>query len=126
MKVKPFFVGVLIIIGIYALAGWQLADNLNFNAQKIRSLWLSGIISTLNIVAAFFIIKWTIHKEASVFMKAFFGGMGVRVLILIVLIISIIKFVDINQFTFIFSLLILYVLYQILEIWLINSYLRKE
>ncbi len=98
----------------------------NFSADQIRGLWISGIISTVNIIAAFFIIKWTINKDLKIFMRTFFGGMGIRVLILVGVIVSIIKFVDVNQFTFIFSLIILYVLYQIWEIWLINSYLRKE
>ncbi len=126
MKLKTFFLGVLVIIGAYAVVCWQLSSHLHFDASKIRSLWISGIIATLNIVAAFFTVKYTINKAENLFFKTFFGGMGVRVLILLGLIISIIKFVDVNQFTFIFSLLILYVLYQIWEIWLINSYLRKE
>ncbi len=126
MKSKTFFFGVLIILGIYSLGGWQIAHALNFDGEKIKGLWYSGIIGTLNIVAAFFTIKLTINKEEKTFMKAFFGGMGIRVLILIAVIVSIVKFLDIDQFTFILSLLILYVLYQIWEIWLINSYLRKE
>ncbi len=126
MKSRTFFIGLLVVLGIYSLVGWQIAETFNFGVEKIKSLWYSGIIATLNIVAAFFTIKLTIEKEEKTFMKTFFGGMGVRVLIMIVLIVSIIKFLDVDQFTFIISLLILYVLYQIWEIWLINSYLRKE
>ncbi len=111
---------------VYSVGGWQIAHALQFGQEKIKSLLYSGIIGTINIVAAFFTIKLTIEKEDKTFMKTFFGGMGIRVLILIAVIISIIKFLDIDQFTFILSLLILYVLYQIWEIWLINSYLRKE
>ncbi|RLD11378.1 hypothetical protein DRI50_10105 [candidate division KSB1 bacterium] len=126
MKSKTFFIGVLVVLGIYSLAGWQIADAFQFSEEKIKGLWYSGIIGTLNIVVAFFTIKLTIKREAKTFMKMFFGGMGARFLVLIVVIISIVKFINIDQFTFILSLLILYVLYQIWEIWLINSYLRKE
>ncbi len=126
MKSRTFFIGLLVILGLYSLVAWQLALAMDFGMEKIKGLWYSGIIATANIVAAFFTIKLTIEKEEKTFMKTFFGGMGIRVLLMVALIVLIVKFLEVDQFTFIISLLILYVLYQIWEIWLINSYLRKE
>ncbi len=126
MRISKFLIGVLIILGVYAIGGWGFAKLLQFNAQKINSLWIAGIINTLNIVVAFLIIKFTINKEEKQFMKTFFSGMGVRVLILLTIILFFLKKDYIEQFTFIISFFILYVLFQMWEIWSIQSHLRKE
>ncbi len=126
MKIKTFFIGVLVILAVYSLGGWGFSELFNFSRNKNDALWISGIINTINIVAAFLITEFTIKKEAKQFMRIFFTGMGIRILLLLIAIISILKFTSADQFTFIVSLFILYVLYQIWEIWLINSYLRKE
>ncbi len=126
MKLKTFFIGILGILAVYAAGAWGFSTILHFDAQKVNGLWWSGIINTVNIVVAFLIIKFTIHKEARQFMKMFFSGMGIRVLLLLAALLIILKKGEVNQFTFILSFFILYVLFQMWEIWMINSYLRKE
>ncbi len=126
MRISRFFAGVIGILLIYAIGSWGFAIILQMGPEKINSLWISGIINTINIVVAFFIIKFTIDKEEKKFMRSFFGGMGLRVLALLAIILFMIQKNYIEQFTFIISFFILYVLFQMWEIWLINSHLRKE
>lgn len=126
MRISKFLSGVVIILLIYAMGSWGFARIFQMGAEKINSLWISGIINTINIVVAFLIIKFTINKEEKKFMKSFFAGMGIRVLALLAIILFLLSKNYIEQFTFIISFFILYFLFQIWEIWLINSHLRKE
>jgi len=126
MRISKFLSGVVIILLIYAMGSWGFARIFQMGAEKINSLWISGIINTINIVVAFLIIKFTINKEEKKFMKSFFAGMGIRVLALLAIILFLLSKNYIEQFTFIISFFILYLLFQIWEIWLINSHLRKE
>lgn len=126
MRISKFLSGVVIILLIYAMGSWGFARIFQMGAEKINSLWISGIINTINIVVAFLIIKFTINKEEKKFMKSFFAGMGIRVLALLAIILLLLPKNYIEQFTFIISFFILYILFQIWEIWLINSHLRKE
>ena len=126
MQISKFLSGVVIILLIYAMGSWGFARIFQMGAEKINSLWISGIINTINIVVAFLIIKFTINKEEKKFMKSFFAGMGIRVLALLAIILFLLSKNYIEQFTFIISFFILYFLFQIWEIWLINSHLRKE
>ena len=126
MRISKFLMGVAVILVIFAMGSWGVATIFQFNNEKINSLWISGIINAINIVVAFLIIRFTINKEEKKFMKSFFGSMGIRVLILLGIILFILQKNYIEQFTFIISFFILYVLLQMWEIWMINSYLRKE
>ncbi|MHB2153259.1 hypothetical protein ACX8XN_02540 [Calditrichota bacterium GD2] len=126
MRITKFLAGVLVILLIYGASSWGFAVILQFNEEKINSLWISGIINTVNVVFAFLIIRFTIDKEAKKFMKTFFTGMGIRILALLAIILFMLQKNYIEQFTFIISFFILYVLYQMWEIWMINSHLRKE
>ncbi len=126
MRITKFLVGILAILVVYGMGSWGFATILQFNEEKITSLWISGIINTVNVVVAFLIIRFTIEKENKTFMKMFFGGMGIRVLLLLGIILYMLQKNYIEQFTFITSFFILYVLFQMWEIWMINSHLRKE
>ena len=126
MRITKFLIGVLVILLIYGISSWGFAVILQFNEKKITSLWISGIINTVNIVFAFFVIRFTIEKEAKKFMKTFFSGMGIRIMALLAIILLMLQKNYIEQFTFIISFFILYILFQMWEIWMINSHLRKE
>lgn len=126
MRISKFLTGVGVILLIYAMGSWGFARILQMGTEKINSLWISGIINTINVVVAFLIIRFTIDKEEKKFMKSFFGSMGIRVLALLAIILFLLQKNYIDQFTFIISFFILYVLFQMWEIWMINSHLRKE
>lgn len=126
MRISKFLTGVGLILLIYAMGSWGFARILQMGTEKINSLWISGIINTINVVVAFLIIRFTIDKEEKKFMKSFFGSMGIRVLALLAIILFLLQKNYIDQFTFIISFFILYVLFQMWEIWMINSHLRKE
>lgn len=120
--IKKFFIGIAVILFIYVLMGWSISVIAEFSAEKIFGLQISGILATLNIVVAFFIIYFTKDKEQAQFSRIFLGSMIIRLFAMLAVIFTIFKFVTVDRFIFIGSLFVLYFLYQIWEVWILNSY----
>ncbi len=90
---------------------------------SLFSVYLGAICSTINFVIAVVSInlmkKGTLDRVFITYMK----GMIIRMVVLILLIIFSFKFLDIKQNSFIFSILIFYIYYLIIEIIII---LKRE
>lgn len=92
----------------------------NLSIENLISLLLGIILTTLNAYLGFYSIKIGIDKPAKVFFRWIFGGMVVRLLLIIVLVVLIIAFLEINRISFIFSFLFFYIFYLIIEIIYLN------
>ncbi|MGD9898375.1 MAG: ATP synthase subunit I [Calditrichaceae bacterium] len=117
--------GLCIILTFYAAVSWGVSKTFNFNEQQDLGLFLAGIFSTLNIVAAYFIIMYSLKKDQKEFAKIFLTGMVIRILILLIIIFIIISYSQVEDFVFLSGLFILYFIYQIWEILILNRTLKK-
>ncbi|MBD3226225.1 MAG: hypothetical protein GF313_15970 [Caldithrix sp.] len=59
-------------------------------------------------------------------MQYFLGGMGIRFLLVIATIFIVLKFTAIDTFVFIFALFVLYFLFQIWEVVLIQWHFKED
>lgn len=118
---KNFFLGLGAILIVYILAGSGISKAASFNPDQILSLCISGIIATVNIVIAFLVVKLSMHKEQDVFTKIFLSGMVIRLLGLLAVIFLVLKYSRVDHFVFIGSLFILYFIYQVWEVLMLNS-----
>ncbi len=119
--VKKFFIGVAVILAVYATVAWGIVTVADFGPGKIKGLYFSGILATINVVVAFVILKLSMPKDQKTFAKIFLSGMVVRLLGLLIAIFLIFKYSDADHFVFIGSLFILYFMYQIWEVLTLNG-----
>lgn len=122
---KKFILGVLIILIIYIVGCIILSAMLNFKRIEINSLIYSGILTTANIVSAFFISRLAITQKRRSSQKSFLSGMLIRFLMLMILITLIIKYLEINNLVFLLSLFLLYFAFQFWEVILLNRMIKQ-
>ena len=123
---KGFFLSVMVIISVYTALSWILSALYTFDRTQNTALIVSGILGTVNIVISFIILTVSYDKDIKGFMVNYFGGMGIRLLFLLLTIFLILKFMRIDIFVFILSLFVLYFVFQTLEIYYIHSYQKRK
>ena len=123
---KNFFLSVSVIVIAYSALSWLFSALYVFDTTQNTALIVSGILGTVNIVISFIILTVSYDKDIKGFMVNYFGGMGIRLLFLLLTIFLILKFMRIDIFVFILSLFVLYFVFQILEIYYIHSYQKRK
>jgi len=73
-------------------------------------------ISFVNALLGGWISLWAIDKSHSIFMQAVFGGMAIRMFIVLCLFFITIKLVELHVFGLTLSLFLFYVVFQFIEI----------
>jgi hypothetical protein len=96
----------------------------NLSSLLYKSILFGALLSLLNFVIGFLLIKLSIKKSDNVFLTMLWGGLLFRLLISLVLVIITLKFLEINAYEFIFSIFFFYIFYLIIEILYLN--LRRK
>ena len=81
------------------------------------SILYGGIITTTNFILGVLSIKFGVKKSTSSFLIFFFGGMVFRMFLVLIAVFICLKFLEINENSFIFSVFIFYFFYLIIEIF---------
>lgn len=92
----------------------------NLSIENMISLLLGIVLTTLNAYLGFYSIKAGIDKPAKIFFRWILGGMVVRLFLLIVAVVLVFEFLEINRISFIFSILFFYIFYLIIEVIYLN------
>lgn len=109
-----FISAVLALALVYPVSGW-------LRPEDLRAVIASGIISLVNILLGWASLEYAIDKPNSRFMVAVFGGMGVRMM-LILIAFSILLVNGYQSVALALSLMAFYVMFMIAEI----VYVMKE
>lgn len=123
---KQFYLGIAVSMVLYIAGSAGFSHIFAFGYEENSGLILAGILALLNVVAAFLIILKTINKDFNAFVRVFIGGIVIRMGVMLAVIFIIFKFMAIDNFVFIFSLFILYFIFQIWELTIINKHLKQE
>jgi len=89
--------------------------------EVIRAVAVGALLSTVNVLLGFLAIEYAFDKPYSVFLKAVLGGMGVRMLLLLGVMIVLILVFHMHTVALTVSLLGLYVIYLVLEVLFIQK-----
>ena len=100
--------------------------SIDFLSGKGMEAWGGLMIAYINFVAGVAVLSWGINKSDKYFYGSFLGGMLVRFSFMFVVLFVLIKTLNFDENVLIFSLLLAYFCFLILEIWLIyrSSILR--
>ena len=106
--------GILISLTIHSSS-----DQITF-----KSILIGDLLAILNFILGLLFVHWGINSSNKKFLISLFGGLLLRLTIMLVLVIISLKFLEINEISFIFSILFFYIFYVIIEIIYLN--LRKR
>lgn len=110
------------ILSLIVLTTLTLNDSSNNNILK--SIQMGDLLGFLNFTIGLLFIFLGINNSNKRFLISLFGGLLLRLIIMVFLVVVTLKFLEINEISFIFSLLFFYFLYVTIEIIYLN--LRKS
>lgn len=105
---------IVIALGIYPLV--------RYGTREIFLAAAAGMfIATANVLVGFAAIEYSFKKSATVFLKVVLGGMGVRMLVMVGLIVVLVKLCEMHIGGLVASLATFYVIFLTLEILFIQK-----
>lgn len=107
------------------LVGALIPLHLIGDARLIGGVVLGYLVSLVNILLAFFSIKWAFRRSTRTFFSVVVGGMVVRFVILVLALFLVHAFTDIPLTAFAVSLIGFYLTLQVFEIRYIQNELNS-
>jgi len=121
MKFSKRILPVGITVG---LIGLIILTFLTISSSQLKIIYKSvlfgDVINFLNFTLGLLFIFFGINRPVKTFLISIFGGLAFRLAIMLVLVVVSLKFLEINEISFIFSLLFFYIFYAIIEIIYLN------
>ena len=103
----------LLIVSVFYLASL-------ISAILFESIIFGALISLLNFLIGFLLIKFSLRRSEKIFLLSLWGGLLLRLILGLTLILITLIFLEINTYGFIFSILFFYVFYLLIEIFYLN------
>lgn len=94
--------------------------SLNISGIVFKSILLGATLSMINFAIGFLLIKFSVNKTEKIFLLALWGGIILRLILGLSLVLITLIFLEINTYGFIFSILFFYVFYLLIEIFYLN------
>ena len=117
-KKIPFFILIFLsFISLLSLILWLTGV---LKLEHFKSFIFAGVITTFNAAFGFFSIKIGINKPEREFIRRVLGGMVIRFITTLVMVVLALLFLELNRISFIFSILFFYIFYLVLEIIYLN------
>lgn len=121
IKNEKVLISFTIIVSIIVLL---ILTSLYFLAEitpvLFKSILLGTSLAIINFTIGYLLIKFSINKSDKIFLLSLWGGLFLRLIIGLGLVLIILIFLEINTYGFIFSILFFYVFYLIIEIFYLN------
>ena len=86
-----------------------------------KSILFGALVSTLNFIVGMLFIYLSIEKSEKFFLITLWGGFIFRLILILLIIVFMLIFLEINKGGFIFSVFFFYIFYLIIEILYLNS-----
>ena len=106
-------------IGAYPL--WKLGST-----DVALSVLAGAVLSTLNVLLGYLAIEYSFNKSYSVFLKAVLGGMGLRMMFMLGVLLLLIKVCGFHVVGLVVSLLSFYAIFLVLEVLYIQKKLMTK
>lgn len=120
------FIIVLLLIDLTILILGYWPARMAEGSGHYTVLILACLLTTLNTSVSYYLVKKSIQKKMGQMMGAVFGGMGIRLMVLLAAVVAVIFLTDLPQFSFIISLFICYLSKSVAEIIFINRTQEKS
>lgn len=118
---KRVFLALLVVS---AVASYPLA--VYGRREVIIAVVLGALLSTLNVLLGYAAIEYSFGKPATTFLKVVLGGMGIRLMLLLGIIVVLITSLDVHVGGLVTSLGFFYIVYLILEVLYIQKKVEQR
>ncbi len=118
LKKLTYFTLTFIIFSFLLITILFLIDVIS--ADQLKSFIVAGSITTFNAALGMISIKTGINKPEKMFFQRLFGGMVIRFLLTLIMVVLALLFLELNRISFIFSILFFYIFYLTIEIIYLN------
>lgn len=109
-------IGISIVIFSFLIFLFLFLTSIISKATFLSTL-SAGIITSLNFFAGLLLLKFGMKQSFNNFSKIVFGGMFARLFFILAIVFICLKFLNVSQNSFIFSILFLYFFYLIIEVF---------
>jgi len=92
----------------------------SISGMIFKSIFVGALITIINFVIGLLLIKFSVNKPEKIFLLALWGGIILRLILGLSLVLITLIFLEINTYGFIFSILFFYVFYLLIEIFYLN------
>lgn len=96
------------------------------SAEVVGACIAGAVISLANVITGYAAIEYSIDKSYTVFLRVVLGGMGVRMLVMLGVVMVLIKVFRFNAVALVVSMLGFYSLFLILEVMFIQKKMTKK
>lgn len=110
-----FIISFIVLLGVTILYLISELSGLMF-----KSILLGAGFSMLNFTIGLLLIKFSVNKSDRIFLLALWGGLLLRLILGLLLVLITLIFLEINAYGFIFSILFYYFFYLVIEIYYLN------
>ena len=108
-------------IGLFSLIILTILSlNESLDQLLFKSVLIGALLAYLNFLLGLGFLFWGINHSEKNFLASLYGGLLLRLSLLLILLIVALVFLEINEITFIFSILFFYFFYLIIEIIYLN------
>jgi hypothetical protein len=121
MKKNRIFYFFSIIPVLFFISIVAFFINKNLNSELFFSLFYGFIFSTLNFLLGVLSIHFGFEKSDKIFLVIVFGGLVIRLFLMLILIVIALEFLFVRLNSFIFTTFIFYFYYLIVEIFILNQ-----
>lgn len=105
---------LVIVLGAYPV--WKY-----FTATQINSFVFGYIISLINAVIGYKLNTMAFSRPTKSFMVLVFGGMGIRLMVVLLLLLILIQFTSLDSFSLVGSVFFFYTLFISIEIYFLHK-----
>jgi hypothetical protein len=121
MKKNRIFYFFSVIPVLFFISIVTLFVSKNLSSELFFSLLYGFIFSTLNFLLGVLSIHFGFEKSDKIFLIIVFGGLVIRLFLMLILIVITLEFLFVRLNSFIFTTFIFYFYYLIVEIFILNQ-----
>lgn len=118
----PVQIGVTLVVGL--LLGAVPAARAG--GDTLTAVVIGALLSTANVLAGFFAIEYAFDKSHETFLKAIVGGMGVRMVLMLGIIVVLIRVASVQAVALVVSVLAFYVVFLVFELLYIQRRISRH
>lgn len=105
-----------IVFNLPLLALLLISAYFIFNTEIVLGVFVGYLLCLIHALIGYFSFEYSLSKSNTTFLKYYFGGMIVRLFLLLFLVFFLMKYIGININSLLFSLLIFYLLNLVMEL----------
>jgi len=117
-KITSFAIAILLI---YSAAAFLFISYKDFGKSEILAFVFAGLLASINIIITLVLIEKNLQKSEDNFVKSFMLSTLIRLFFLILIFLLIVTIVSLNHFVFSIAFFILYFLFQMVEIYILQT-----